>query len=69
MLSVHTELPVMAEGLVRAVLNAGDCRGAIYGFCADETMASMLRHLEFEPTESGYIVSLEKFFRGECHCI
>ena len=67
-LSVHTDLPVMAEGLVRSVLNAGDCRGATVGFCADESMATMLRRLEFEPTEDGYAVSLAHFFRGECHC-
>ena len=68
LLSVHTELPVMAEGLVRSVLNTGDCRGATEGFCADETLAPMLRRLEFEPTEDGYVVSLEQFFHGECHC-
>ncbi len=67
-LSVQTELPVMAEGLIRSVLNTGDCRGATIGFCADESLAPMLRHLEFEPTEGGYAVSLEQFFRGECHC-
>ena len=67
-LSVHTDLPVMAEGLIRAVLNAGDCRGATQGFCADEGMAPMLRRLEFAPIEGGYAVSLEQFFRGDCHC-
>ncbi len=67
-LSVHTDLPVMAEGLIRSVLNAGDCRGATVGFCADESLVPMLRHLEFEPVEDGYAVSLEQFFRGECHC-
>lgn len=68
LLSVHTELPVMAEGLIRSVLNAGDCRGATVGFCADETLAPMLRRLEFEPVEGGYSVSLEQFFRGDCRC-
>lgn len=67
-LSVHTDLPVMAEGLVRSVLNTGDCRGATEGFCADDSLAPMLRHLEFTPVEGGYAVSLEQFFRGECHC-
>ena len=67
-LSVHTELPVMAEGLVRSVLNTGDCRGATEGFCADESLAPMLRRLEFAPVEGGYSVSLAQFFRGECHC-
>lgn len=67
-LSVRTDLPVMAEGLIRSVLNAGDCRGATEGFCSDESMSAMLRHLEFQPTENGYAVSLAQFFRGECHC-
>ena len=67
-LSVHTDLPVMAEGLIRSVLNTGDCRGATEGFCANETLAPMLRRLEFEPTDGGYAVSLEQFFRGDCHC-
>ena len=67
-LSVHTDLPVMAEGLVRAVLNAGDCRGATKGFCADESLAPLLLRLEFAPVEGGYAVSLAQFFRGECHC-
>lgn len=67
-LSVDTALPVMAEGLIRAVLNVGDCRGAIYGFCANEELAPMLRHLEFTPVEDGHAVSLSQFFRGECHC-
>lgn len=67
-LSVHTELPMMAEGLVRAVLNTGDCRGATHGFCADDSLVPMLRRLEFAPVEGGYSVSLAQFFRGECHC-
>ena len=67
-LSVHTDLPMMAEGLVRAVLNTGDCRGAIEGFSANEELIPMLRRLEFAPVEGGYAVSLEQFFRGECHC-
>lgn len=67
-LSVHTDLPMMAEGLIRAVLNTGDCRGATEGFCADESMAPMLSRLEFKPVEGGYAVSLEQFFRGDCHC-
>ena len=68
LLSVHTDLPVMAEGLIRSVLNTGDCRGATEGFCADESLSPMLRRLEFTPTEGGYAVSLEQFFRGDCHC-
>ena len=67
-LSVHTDLPVMAEGLIRSVLNVGDCRGAVEGFSANEELVPMLRRLEFAPVEGGYAVSLAQFFRGECHC-
>lgn len=67
-MSVHTDLPVMAEGLIRSVLNVGDCRGATIGFCANQELVPMLRHLEFAPIEDGYAVSLSQFFRGECHC-
>ena len=68
LLSVHTDMPLMAEGLIRAVLNAGDCRGATQGFCRDEGLAPLLRRLEFEPDEEGYAVSLQQFFRGDCRC-
>ena len=67
-LSVCTDLPVMAEGLIRSVLNVGDCRGATEGFCRNEELAPMLRHLEFVSSQDGYTVSLAQFFRGECHC-
>ncbi len=68
LLRVQTDLPMMAEGLVRAVLNAGDCRGAAWGVCRDESLAAMLKRLEFEPQDGVYRVSIEHFFRGECHC-
>ena len=67
-LSVHTEMPLMAEGLIRAVLNTGDCRGATVGLCREASLAPLLRRLEFEPAEDGYTVSIQHFFRGDCHC-
>ncbi len=67
-LSVHTDLPMMAEGLIRSVLNTGDCRGATVGLCRDENLAPMLRHLEFVPSEDGYTVSVQNFLYGDCKC-
>ena len=68
LLSVQAEEPLLVDGLIRSVLNTGDCRGAATGLCRDEGLASILRRLEFEPVEEGYTVSIAKFFRGECRC-
>ena len=67
-LSVETELPMMTEGLIRSVLNTGDCRGAVKGICRDGALAPILRRLEFEQENDVWTVSIEKFFRGECKC-
>lgn len=67
-LRVQTELPMMTEGLIRAVLNTGDCRGAVYGVCRDNALAQTLLRLEFEPKEGCFCISIEKFFHGECKC-
>lgn len=67
-LSVQTDLPMMTEGLIRSVLNTGDCRGAVRGVCRDGALASILRRLEFEEENGVWTVSIEKFFRGECKC-
>ncbi len=68
LLRVETALPMMAEGLVRAVLNTGDCRGAKTGICRDLALAPLLKRLEFEQQNDILCVSIEQFFRGECHC-
>ncbi|MBQ8684279.1 MAG: hypothetical protein IJ518_07175 [Clostridia bacterium] len=68
LLTVTAEEPIMVDGLIRSVLNTGDCRGAVTGLCRDENLALTLRRLEFAPGENGYSVSLAHFFRGECHC-
>ncbi len=68
LLRVQTDLPMMAEGLVRAVLNTGDCRGAKWGVCRDMSLAPMLKRLEFEQQDDAYRVWIENFFHGECHC-
>ena len=67
-LSVETDLPMMAEGLIRSVLNTGDCRGASIGLCRLESLAPMLKRLEFVPTDGGYTVSIQSFLYGECKC-
>lgn len=67
-LAVDTALPMMSEGLIRSVLNTGDCRGAIKGVCCVSALAPILRRLEFEDDNGVWIVSIEKFFRGECKC-
>lgn len=67
-LSVDTAIPLMAEGLIRSVLNTGDCRGAVTGLCRNEGMAPLLRHLEFVSGPEGYTVSVQDFLYGECKC-
>ncbi len=67
-LAVKTALPMMSEGLIRSVLNTGDCRGAVRGVCRVSALAPILRRLEFEEENGVWTVSIEKFFRGECKC-
>jgi hypothetical protein len=49
--SAVAEEPILVEGIIRSVLNAGDCRGAVTGLCRVEALAPLLRHLEFEAGE------------------
>ena len=67
-LSVHTEEPLMTEGLIRSVLNAGDCRGAVTGLCRNEALIPVLRRLEFVEADGVYTVSIPDFLYGECKC-
>lgn len=67
-LSVQTEEPLMTEGLIRSVLNTGDCRGAKTGLCRIEELAALLKRLEFVPGEDGYTVFIQAFLYGECRC-
>jgi len=67
-LSVQTDEPLMTEGLIRSVLNTGDCRGAITGLCRIEALVPLLKRLEFVPGEEGYTVSIQSFLYGECKC-
>lgn len=68
LLTVTAEEPLLVDGLIRAVLNTGDYRGAVTGLCRDESLSLTLRRLEFVAGEDGYTVSLASFFRGDCHC-
>ena len=67
-LRVQSDEPLMVDGLIRAVLNTGDCRGATMGLCRQPQLEQTLRRLEFEPADEGWQVSIAHFFRGECHC-
>lgn len=67
-LRVETPLPMMAEGLIRSVLNTGDCRGAVTGICRDGALGMILSRLEFEEQDGVWSVLIEKFFHGECKC-
>ncbi len=68
LLGVVSDEPLMVDGLIRSVLNAGDYRGAQYGLCRIESLLPHLKRLEFTPSEDGWRVSLETFFRAGCGC-
>lgn len=67
-LQVVTEEPLMTEGLIRSVLNAGDYRGAVTGICRVAALEPVLRRLEFVPDADGdgWCISIAAFFRGKC---
>lgn len=57
---------LMTDGLIRSVLNAGDYRGALYGFCRNPSLEKELKHLEFQQKEDGWHISIDAFFRAPC---
>ena len=67
-LSVHTDELLMVEGLIRSVLNTGDCRGAVTGLCREASLAPILKRLEFVENDGVYTVSIQNFLYGECKC-
>ena len=67
-LAVCTAEPLMAEGLIRSVINTGDCRGAKQAICRVEDLIPVLKRLEFEPIDGVYTVSVQSFLYGECKC-
>lgn len=67
-LSVEAEETLLVDGIIRSILNTGDCRGAKTGICRVAELAKVLRRLEFTEENGLWSVSIENFFRGECHC-
>lgn len=65
-LQVVTDVPLMTEALIRSVLNVGDCRGAVTGVCRVESLAPVLKQLEFSLSDGRYEVSIDAFFRSGC---
>ncbi len=66
LLSVEAPDALLAEGMVRAVLNAGRIREIEWAVCANEALFPLLRHLEFLPCEEGMTVSIPDFFFRGC---
>lgn len=67
-LRVEATEPLMKDGLIRAVLNTGDCRGATIGLCREESLALLLERLEFEKKTDAWVISIDRFFHEECSC-
>ncbi len=65
-LSVEAPDALLAEGMVRAVLNAGRVREIEQAVCANEALFPLLRHLEFTPCDEGMTVSIPDFFFRGC---
>ncbi len=65
-LSVTCDEPIMVGGMIRSILNAGDYRGAFFGFCRVPALEKELLRLEFQPVEEGWHISIAEFFRGKC---
>ena len=67
-LSVHTDEPLMTEGLIRSIINAGDCRGALSAVYKIKELVPVLKRLEFTLQDDVYAVSVHDFLYGECKC-
>ena len=69
-LRVEAQEPLLVDGLIRSVLNTGDCRGAKYGLCRVAALEPVLRRLEFRPAEdeqgANFRIVIEEFFNGPC---
>ena len=66
LLSVEAPDALLAEGMVRAVLNAGRVREIETAVCGNEALFPLLKHLEFVPCEEGMTVSIPDFFFRGC---
>ena len=67
-LSVHTDAPMMTEGLIRAVINTADCRGAVCAICRAESLIPTLQRMEFVVQDGIPTVDVHQFLYGECKC-
>ena len=68
LLAVQTEEPLMTEGLIRAVINAADCRGAVSVVYRGDALIPVLKRLEFALRDGVYAVDVQHFLYGECKC-
>lgn len=66
LLSVDAPDDVLAEGLVRAALNAGRERCIARAVCSEPTLFSLLDKLRFQVTENGRAVDIAAFFARGC---
>ena len=66
LLTVEAPDTLLAEGMVRAVLNAGRVREIERAVCANEALYPLLRHLEFTLCDEGMEVSIPDFFFRGC---
>ena len=67
-LSVEAPDTLLAEGMVRAVLNAGRIREIETAVCAEPTLFPLLKRLEFTPCDEGMTVNIPDFFFRGCRC-
>lgn len=67
-LSVEAPDELLAEGMVRAVLNAGRVREIVTAVCGKEELYPILQKLEFQETENGMEVDIADFFFRGCCC-
>lgn len=67
-LAVQAQESLLVDGIIRSILNTGDCRGASFGICRIAELEKVLRRLEFTEENGLWSVSIQHFFRGECHC-
>lgn len=66
LLSVQAPDDLLAEGLVRAVLNAGRVREIPVGVCENPQLFSLLARLEFSQTDGRMVVDIPTFFGTGC---
>lgn len=66
LLAVTAPDDLLAEGLVRAVLNAGRERGLLWAFCCEDTLFPLLQRLRFMAKGTQYAVDIPAFFARRC---